>query len=237
VRRGSLGVAAVLFAAVLAPPLEPAARHYVVFESLQFALVALVLPALLVIGAPFDRVAAPEWLGRSLMSLGARPVDRQLRPRTPRVAATLGVYAGALVFWQIPFVVDRLRASPALAFIEIGAFAIVGYRYWSELVSSRSRVSGIGRVGLAVVPMWIVWALAYLIGFSRGAWFPAFGHRGGVLSTLADQQFATGTLWAVSAAVFLPVIFVNFLRCLSDDDLDGELRRLVRRGHKTSRVT
>ncbi len=45
------GAVVALLAAVL-PPLEPAARRYDVAESVQFALLALALPALLALGAP-----------------------------------------------------------------------------------------------------------------------------------------------------------------------------------------
>ncbi len=74
--------------------------------------------------------------------------------------------------------------------------------------------------------MWTVWVLAYFIGFARSAWYPAFRHSGASISMIADQQFATGVLWAVSAAVFLPVIFTHFMRFLSDDeDTTGAFRR------------
>ena len=146
----------------------------------------------------------------------------------------------ALIVWQIPGVVDATRAHRSLLVVEFVTFAVIGIALWSELLESRPFVPsfrGAGRVGLSVVPMWTVWILAYFIGFARSAWFPAFRHSGASISTIADQQFATGVLWAVSAAVFLPVIFTNFIRFLSDDeDAPGAIRRRRRTEQPRSRA-
>ena len=234
----TLGGALVALLFTCSAPLEPAARHYVVFESLQFALLALVMPALVVIGAPLARLGAIPGL-RVITTRGEQLAAKRLRGSGGAAAVSaLGVYLIALVFWQIPVVVGWVRASPPLLVVELFTFATVGTRFWSELVSSppfRPRVRRMARVALAVAPMWTVWVLAYFIGFARSAWFPGFHHSAVVISTLADQQFATGVLWTVSAVVFLPVIFANFLRFLSEDeDLSEELRRLVRRERRAS---
>jgi hypothetical protein len=129
-------------------------------------------------------------------------------------------YLVALGFWQLPGVVDALRVTPALVAAEVGTFAIIGVAYWSEIVTISPlapRTSGPGLVALAVLPMWTVWVIAYFIGFSHNGWFPAYGHAGAMISAVADEQFATGTLWALSAATFLPVVFANLLRVLSND--------------------
>ena len=87
-----------------------------------------------------------------------------------------------------------------------------------------------GRVALAVMPMWAIWVLAYLIGFAHASWFPAYRQSARALSVIADQQLATGVMWTLSAAVFLPVIFSNFINFLSDDDdVADQLRRSVGR--------
>src|SRR5665213_2942339 len=108
---------------------------------------------------------------------------------------------------------------------KVATFVVVGSAFWSELVESAPfapRTRGAVRAGIAVGPMWLIWVMAYFIGFARSAWFPGFRHAGSTLSTIADQQLATGVLWFVSAAVFLPVIFVNFIRFLTDDENPSE---------------
>ena len=89
----------------------------------------------------------------------------------------------------------------------------------------------------AALAMWMVWALAYFVGFSESTWFPGFRDLNGPIGVIADQQLAAGTLWALSAATFLPVIFANLMRFLSedDDDVDDELRRLVRAARRSWR--
>jgi cytochrome c oxidase assembly factor CtaG len=215
--------AAFVTVAVWAPPLSDAARHYVVFEALQFSLIALVVPALFVLGAPFSHMQTiPKLVGR----LAA--LRRDHSGVVPTLSA-LWLYTVALILWQIPGVVDATRAHRPLLAVEFVTFVVIGSAFWSELIESRPfvpKLRGVARVGLSVVPMWTVWVLAYFIGFARSSWFPAFRHSGASISTIADQQFATGVLWAVSAAVFLPVIFTNFIRFLSDDeDAPGEIRR------------
>jgi len=204
------------------PPLESAARHYVVFESLQYALVALVVPALVVLGGPLDYLGAFKTLSVS----GKRLADRrELRRGAVAAAPVLGAYVAALTVWQLPIVVGGVRSDPVLLVAEVATFVVVGSAFWSELVESAPfapRTRGAVRAGIAVGPMWLIWVMAYFIGFARSAWFPGFRHAGSTLSTIADQQLATGVLWFVSAAVFLPVIFVNFIRFLTDDENPSE---------------
>ncbi len=114
----------------------------------------------------------------------------------------------------------------------MACFAIVGGLFWSELVASPPfvpHVSGGRRIALAVPAMWTVWLLAYLVAFTRNAWYPAYGHTRGTISLIADQQLAAGVLWGCATAAFLPVIFLNLMRFLSDEqDLDHELDEVVR---------
>jgi cytochrome c oxidase assembly factor CtaG len=242
--------AGALFAAALAllPPLEPAARRYVVFESAQFALIALVLPALIVLGAPLCRLPGCRLAGCRLAvpgrarlagSVTGRARSRLGRRGVSRAVPSLVCYLTALVFFRTPLVVGWVRDSPLLLAAELGTFAVAGSVFWSELVASPPfvpHVSGARRIAVAVPAMWSVWLLAYLVGFSRTAWFPAYRHAHGAISLIADQQLAAGVLWACASLVFVPVVFVNLMRFLSDEvdpddnmdgDVDGELARLV----------
>jgi hypothetical protein len=60
----------------------------------------------------------------------------------------------------------------------------------------------------AAVAMWTIWVLAYILGFSRLAWFRAYAH-GARLSPVADQEIAAGIMWAVPALCFVPVVFAT----------------------------
>ena len=222
------------------PPLSLGAHRYVVDESLQFALLACVVPALGTLGAPLGRIGSIPRL-RTTSAFAKRIAGRRRAdPRARAAFPALAAYLVALVAWQLPALVDAVRSSPSLLAAQSLTFAVVGGWYWSELVESAPivpRTRGAVRAGLAVVPMWAIWVIAYFIGFARSTWFPAFVHGGSAISRVADQQLATGVLWFVSAGVFLPVIFVNFLRFLSDLDprvtvlsAASRAQRVVRRG-------
>ena len=58
------------------------------------------------------------------------------------------------------------------------------------------------------------------------AWFPAYTDPAG-LSPVADQEIATGIMWA--SRVFVPVVFVTALTWLKDsEDPDEGLHAIVR---------
>ena len=84
-RRSRLAVAAaVLVLLSLVPPAGAYARRYVFAESLQFAVFATVVPALLVLGAPW-RLLLPR---RFFRSLGAGPAGRDEPPGHAAVRAS-----------------------------------------------------------------------------------------------------------------------------------------------------
>jgi cytochrome c oxidase assembly factor CtaG len=280
--------AAVLVIVSLVPPVGTHARQYVFAETLQFALFAIVTPALLVLAAPWrlfgiprgnaapwrlsgspPRNAAPWRLfgiprgnavpsndagptssnsrviysevkpsGPDGMNLGGGPAGNlasTTRRRSPfvRAAGLLVIFAGVSVVWRLPVTVDALARHPGLAVLELVTLAAAGTAFWLELLESPPfvpRLTYLQRAVLAALAMWITWILAYILGFSHVAWFHAYIHAAGKgLSTAADQQIATGALWAVAAVCFLPVIFVSALAWLADsEDPDAEFRGAVR---------
>jgi hypothetical protein len=117
---------------------------------------------------------------------------------------------------------------------ELATLLAAGTGLWLEIAESppfAPRIARWLRAVIAALAMWTFWVIAYILGFSHVAWYPAYRHVAGHgLSTVADQQIATGTLWAVAAFCFLPVIFYSAMTWLKDaDDPDDELRRVVRR--------
>jgi len=249
---------------VLVPPFATAAERYVFMQALQFAALAVAVPALLVIGAPWHRWASgrPVQAGARAARSGAggaaaagtrsgagapdagadaeaRPagthlvdriaIARSHSPGTLRAWACLVAYIAAVIVWRLPPVVNALARHPVLTAAEAVTLIAAGCGLWLELVESPPmlpRISRPQRAAFAALPMWSIWALAYIMGFSRGVWFTAFaqhaGHHGPGIA--AAQQIAAGVLWAVAALCFVPVVFVSLMTWLRDSsDPDAEL--------------
>src|SRR6516162_11548004 len=91
--RRLLGVTGlVLVLACLLPPLATLSRRYVFAESLQFCVLAMAGPALIVLGAPWRFLRLSGAAGR----LAA---ERRARRSIMRAAAVLAVFFAVCLFW------------------------------------------------------------------------------------------------------------------------------------------
>lgn len=249
-RRALGAVAVVLLAAAVAPPLSSQARHIEALEALQFAILALGVPALVVLAAPwriFGLGLRPgpnaEAGGKALLE---RPptVDRVATARrrhheSARSVVYLIVDTAAVGAWRIPASVDALARHGWLSVVEAVTLVGPGIGLWLELVESppfTPRLTRPKRMAVAAVAMWTIWVTAYLVGLSHASVYPAYSHLpGGDLSVSADQAIATGVLWFTSLCAFVPVIFSNLMIWLrSDEDPDEALHRLVRHERRMS---
>jgi cytochrome c oxidase assembly factor CtaG len=235
-RRSWLAVgAAGLVLICLVPPAGTYARRYVFAESLQFVLFAVAVPALLGLGAPWRMLrfsrSARDGLG-TRRTAQARRAGRDGRRVSgfPRGVAVLLAFMGTLIAWRLPVSVNALATLPGLAVLEMVTLVGAGSALWLELVESPPllpRMSRPLRAAFAALAMWTIWILAYILGFSKVAFYTAYSHVG--LSSVADQEIATGIMWAVSAVCFVPVVYVMALTWLRDtEDPDEGLRALVR---------
>jgi cytochrome c oxidase assembly factor CtaG len=205
---------AVLAVGVLVPPVGTEARRYVFAQAVQFVVLAIVAPALVVLGAPWRTGRAGSWLGRV----------RSDHPAMARCLAILVGFIAIALAWRLPAAVNALVRHPALTIVEAVTLIGAGCALWLELVESpplRPRISRPLRAAFAALPMWSMWASAYVMGFSRAAWFTALAHRGG-LSTVADQQIAAGLLVAGAGLSFVPVVYVSLMTWLRDSARAGD---------------
>jgi cytochrome c oxidase assembly factor CtaG len=249
---GSAGRSALLLAALvlllasLVPPVATEARRYEVAEAIQFCLLAVAIPALLVMGAPWRRLGlagrearVPDDEGTPTPTMAPRPpVDRlaegrRRHPEVWRSVGFFGLYLAGAVLWRTPPAVNGLARHPWLVVVEAVTLVSVGTGLWLELVESpplTPRLSRPHRVALAAVSMWLIWVLAYLVGLSHVSWYHAYPHHpGSGLSLSADQQLTTGMMWFISGCAFIPVVFWNLVRWLqSEEDPDQELHHLIR---------
>jgi cytochrome c oxidase assembly factor CtaG len=229
-RRSWLAAAAVAIILLsLVPPAGTYARRYVFAESLQFLAFAAIVPALLVLGAPWRALGlrAPDGHGLSGRLLRARSGSSGFA----RGVAILLVFMGTVIAWRLPASVDALAARPGFAVLEMVTLVAAGSALWLELVESPPflpRMARPLRAVFAALAMWTIWILGYILGFSQVAWFTAYAHTAG-LSPVVDQEITTGLMWAIPAICFVPVVFVTALTWLNDtEDPDEELRAIVR---------
>ena len=119
----------------------------------------------------------------------------------------------------------------ALAVAEMASLLIAGVALWLEIVAApplRPRGQDLARAVITTFAMWLIWAIAYILGFANHGVFHAFSYvPGGPLSAVADQELATAVMWAVAAACFLPPIIIAGFSWLHDDDVEQELNRVA----------
>jgi len=247
-RSVSAVVGIVLWVAFLAPPLLTWAKRYEFVQALQYCVFAFWVPVLITVGAPL-RFVGPTVNTNSIEStsvvstsprramltgllLARSRVDSQRR-----LVAVGFVFVLLEIFWRMAGVVDLSVNNSWLLVVESLTLVPVGIAFMSDLVESpplRPGTTRPFRIGASAIAMWVVWILAYLDGMSAHSWYSAFHHVAGRgISQAADQQFSAGSIWLISASVFVPIIFWNLTHWLqTEDDPDDELYLLVRQERK-----
>ncbi len=233
-RPWSLGVAVLVLLVALAPPLATVARRADYAAALQLSLLALVVPALVTVGAPW-RLVRLSRIGRGGPETGPfdRLADQRRRhPELVRSLAYIGADLVAVVAWHAPKSVEAVARHGWPALLEALTLLLFGVGLWLELVHSpplAPRSSHLRRAVLTAVAMWLFWVLAYIMGLSNHTFYPNFHHATGGLSAAADQQIASALSWFVATVAFVPVIFWNaFMWLKTEDDPDTELIALIR---------
>jgi cytochrome c oxidase assembly factor CtaG len=211
---------------VVVPPLAASAHRYDWAEALQFMVLALVAPGLVVAGAPWELLG----LGPVAEKLAAARRRHNERARTVAVAAPA---LACMVAWRTPAAVNALKAGGWLLALEVLSLGVAGAALWLECISSGALVPRgprPQRIAVAAVSMWTIWVLAYLLAMSGAGWYRSYLHvPGHGISLAIDQQAASGLMWALATACFVPLIFWHLVQWLhAEEDADHELHRVVR---------
>jgi len=226
--------AVAVFVAALVPPLSRLARDSEYGAAIQFSLVAIILPALVTVGAPWRLLGLA---GNATPDMSPRIVDRlaDRRRRHRELPWSLAFIAADLcvvVAWHAPGAVAAVAQHGWLVPLEGATLLAFGLGLWLELVTSPPLVPRSGylrRAVLGAFAMWAFWILAYVVGLSNHDLYRSFHHVGGGLSAAGDQQIASAVLWFFASGAFVPVIFWNALLWLkTDEDPDTELLALAR---------
>jgi cytochrome c oxidase assembly factor CtaG len=225
-----------LMAVAVLPPVDTLARRYLFVESVQFCILALAGPALIVIGAPWrvlrlSRGPEGESAGRPGPT-GTRPgladrlaAGRQRQSSFVRAVGFLAWWVGVCLCWRLWPVLDAVARHPALSLAELVTLSPAGVGLWLELVNSpplTPRLSRPRRAAIAALAMWSMWVIAYVLGFAHGPVVHDYDGAGSSLSVVADQELAAFVLWLAAACCFVPVILAALLTWLRDGADPGE---------------
>jgi cytochrome c oxidase assembly factor CtaG len=210
------GLAALVVAGVVAPPLSVLARRYLLAGALQYCALGLVGPGLFVASRPWGLAGPlPAGPGRLATSPG------RLATSPARIASWFLPSLAVLLAWRTPVLVDAVVDHPILLLPEALSLLVAGTVLWVHLLPSSSRVAPLApaaRIPVAAVTMWGIWIVAYAVGMSSADPYPAFRHGAGrAISLAADRQLSTGALWFVAAAIFVPVCLRNLVVWLRSD--------------------
>src|SRR5215467_2639860 len=214
-----LGLLAVLLA--LVSPVAYWAQRFVWVRSVQDVLLAIVAPALIVLGAP--------WL---VLRRGAGYPRRE--PETPAIAPEQALgwlrmpIAVTLAFnlawcgWHVPALYDAARAHGLVFACEAIAYLGCGVLFWRQLIGSRPhvpRLAPLRRVTLLVGTAAIGAGFAMVLVFGSKVLYPSYlssQHHAG--SVVADQQAGGAVLWVLPLVPYFVAMVALLVRWLNDEE-------------------
>jgi cytochrome c oxidase assembly factor CtaG len=188
------GVALLLLA--LVSPLDALGDEYLLSAHVaQHFLLALVVPALFVLGAPENLPAMPRWLSN------------------PWIAWPLGV--GSMLVWHVPALFNAALASEPLHIAQHLDFLVTGTIFWWPVFGSRPLSTA-----PAVTYLFTACSACSLLGatltFGPVGAYPVYVHASLPLiretwgiDARSDQQLAGMLMWVPGCFVFLSAILVK----------------------------
>jgi putative membrane protein len=187
------GVAIVVLGIV--SPLDAVAEEYLQSaHMLQHVLIADlgVALALLAVRGPLSMFFLPRDL---LAALARRRALRDALSALLRPRVAVALWVAVVVAWHLPALYDAALRHPVLHSVEHLSFVAVGALVWTLLIdpAGHGRLSVSGRVGLAVVMLWMGQLLAYVFVFSFHPYYDVYTEQPERLlglSALADQKLA-----------------------------------------------
>jgi putative membrane protein len=211
---------------------------YIWVRSLQDLLVAVVAPALIVVGQPGPAlVAALRGAGRGGSAVGPDASSKALRtpwwlryPMTVTVAFNV-VWLG----WHVPVLYDLAHTNAAARYLEFALYLGVGIAFWLQLFGSASAAPAalpIRRLGMLIATVVADTILGMVLVFGSGVLYPAYrGAAHHALSVVADQQVGGAVLWMGMLPPLIIGSVALLMRWLDHDEtneLTRELDRLTR---------
>jgi hypothetical protein len=193
------------------PPAAAYAREYAFAQALQFAVFAVLTPALVSLAVPPRWVAPRRLTGEH--AGGGPPPDRT-------AAWRLVPFMALVIIWRLPAVLEALARYPVLSAAELVTLVGAGLGVWLAIagLTAPGPLPRPLRAAIGAVAMWTIWIIAYVTGMSSLALMPRPASAAETLGSAADRQLAAAALWAVPAICFAPVVYYMLITWLGERD-------------------
>ena len=222
--------------------------RFVWVRDLQDVMLAMVAPALIVLGAPWQPLRRafggrrqhqeedPETSdqGAGMTRTSGAPAGWQAGP-----VLAAAVFCGIWWAWHLPGPFDAALHSSALYALEVASYLAAGCWLWVQLIGTRPlapRMAPMRTAALVVAVAAATTVLGVMRTFSPAVTYPAYlnpGHR--VFSIVSDQQVGGGILWVIPLIPFSVLMVLLVFRWLDDEESgadDTDFDRLLR--HKSA---
>jgi putative membrane protein len=223
--------------------------RFVWARNLQDVILAIVAPALIVLGAPWRPLSRGLRAGGRLpgpdqrAAVNAGDDDAARRNRSPgwRVLPIVVTVAFCAIWWawHLPALFDAALHSSAVYALEMASYLAAGVLLWLQLVDSpplRPQLSPLRRVALLLCVAASGTVLGLIRVYSSGLAYPAYlGFRHHVLSVVSDQQVGGAVLWVIPLVPFSIVAVALAVGWLNEDESGAtaaDFDRLLR--HKSA---
>ena len=239
------GLLLVLLAIV--SPVGYLSYHFIWVRNMQDVMLAVLAPALMVLGAPWQPLRRglgrrglhpAEGAGTSTEGWRAGAASAQAGWRAGPVLAA-AVFCVTWWIWHLPGPFDAALHSPALYAAEVVSYLAIGLLLWLALLGTRPLAPAMAPMRTAALVVAVAAAttvLGLMRTFSPAVAYPAYlGPTHRLLSVVSDQQVGGGVLWVIPLipfSILSILLVVVWLRDEESRESDADLDRLLR--HKSA---
>ena len=237
-----IGLLMVLLA--LVSPMGYWSHQTIWVRNMQDVVLAIVAPALIVLGAPWLPLARGAGLGRrghhdgESAAAGDGEAGGRSAPPGWRALPILVTVLFCVTWWvwHLPGPFDAALRSPAIYAAEVVTYLAVGIGFWLQLIGSRPlspQMAPLNRVALVVAAAASGTVLGLIRAYGPGVAYPAYlglGHS--VSSVVSGQQAGGAILWVFPLIPFSIVAVALAVRWLEDEESGAsaaDLDRLLKR--------
>jgi cytochrome c oxidase assembly factor CtaG len=214
-----LGLLAVLLA--LVSPVAYWAQRFVWVRSVQDVLLAIVAPALIVLGAPWLALRRGVRYPRQEPETAAAEQEQALGWLRMSIAVTVA-FNLAWCGWHLPVLYDAARPHGLVFACEAITYLGCGVLFWCQLIGSRPhvpRLAPLRRVTLLVGTAAIGAGFAMVLVFGSEVLYPSYlSRQHGAVSLVADQQVGGAVLWVLPLVPYFVAMVALLVRWLNDEE-------------------